>query len=167
MGACPFHPGTRLTPADIKFIPSFEEAQYIIVYLKKSKTDPCGKGTSVTVTISNSTICAVKALQLYLTWRKFSEGPLFLFKSRELLTPQRFTKEIRNLLSKCGQEPNEYASHSFRIGAATAAANANLPEWIIETMGRWTSDYYQRYIQKPTVAVSQFSTNLINESNRL
>ena len=128
---------------------------------------PCGKGTSVTVPKSHSLICAIKALQLYLTLRKFSYGPLFLFKSGEFLTPQRFAKEIRNLLSKCGQEPTDYAIHSFRIGAATAAANANLPEWIIETMGRWTSDYYQRYIQKPTVAVSQFSTNLINESNRL
>ncbi len=161
------HPGTHLSPGDIKFVPSFEEPQYGIVYLKKSKTDPYGNGTSVTVTRSNSKICAVKALQLYLARRKFNEGPMFFFMSGEFLTPQKFTKEIRSLLSKSGQEPNDYASHSFRIGAATAAANANLPEWLIKMMGRWTSDCYQRYIKKPTTAVGQVSTSLINEPERL
>lgn len=74
-----------------------------------------------------------------------------------------FTKEIRNLLAKSGQEPADYASHIFRIGAATAAANANLPEWLIKTMGRWTSDCYQRYIKKPMKALRQVSTSLISD----
>ena len=41
------------------------------------------------------------------------------------------------------------ASHSFRIGAATAAGSAGLPTWLIKTLGRWSSDCYERYIRTP------------------
>ena len=38
---------------------------------------------------------------------------------------------------------------SFRIGAATTVAAANLPAWLIKAMGRGSSDAYQTYIQCP------------------
>ncbi|XP_028412109.1 uncharacterized protein LOC114534837 [Dendronephthya gigantea] len=42
-----------------------------------------------------------------------------------------------------------YASHSFRIGAATAAGSVGLTSWLIKTLGRWSSDCYERYIRTP------------------
>ena len=44
---------------------------------------------------------------------------------------------------------------SFRIGAASAAATAGLPDWLIKVLGRWSSDCYQMYIRTPeTVLLS-------------
>ena len=51
------------------------------------------------------------------------------------------------LLQLAGYDQHSYASHSFRIGAATMAAAAGLPAWLIKAMGRWSSDACQTYIQ--------------------
>ena len=50
------------------------------------------------------------------------------------------------LLTTVGLKAELYAGHSFRIGAATAAAVVGLPDWLIQAMGRWSSDCYKRYI---------------------
>ena len=51
-------------------------------------------------------------------------------------------KAICHLLQKKGIDQINYASHSFRIGAATTAAAAGLPAWLIKTLGRWNSNAY-------------------------
>ena len=51
------------------------------------------------------------------------------------------------LLQLAGYDQHSYASHSFRIGAATTTAATGLPAWLIKAMGRWSSDAYQTYIQ--------------------
>ena len=53
------------------------------------------------------------------------------------------------LLQLAGYDQHSYASHSFQISAATMAAVAGLPAWLIKIMGRWSSDAYQIYIQCP------------------
>ena len=50
-----------------------------------------------------------------------------------------------------------YASHSFRIGAATTAAAAGLPVWLIMKLGRWTSNAYASYIHHPSMTASEIS----------
>ena len=39
--------------------------------------------------------------------------------------------------------------HSFRIGAAITARQANVPDILIKMMGRWKSNAYQSYIRTP------------------
>ena len=56
------------------------------------------------------------------------------------------TRVIRQLLSQAGLNYMDYASHSFRIGAATTAAAAGLPAWMIKSLGRWSSNAYLSYI---------------------
>ena len=66
------------------------------------------------------------------------------------LTRPVFTQHVQRALSEAGiPDSGRYMSHSFRIGAATTAAEAGVPAWLIKTMGRWSSDAYQVYIRTP------------------
>ena len=49
------------------------------------------------------------------------------------------------------------STHSFRIGAATAAAAAGYPRWAIQAMGRWSSDCYRQYIRITDNTISSMS----------
>ena len=53
-----------------------------------------------------------------------------------------------------------FSSHSFRIDAATSAAGANSPDWLIKALGRWSSSCYHRYIRGPTNAIDMFPAQL-------
>ena len=56
-------------------------------------------------------------------------------------------QHLRSLLMQVGLKDMNYAGHSFRIGAATAAAVAGMEDHIIKDIGRLTSDCYVRYIR--------------------
>ena len=94
-------------------------------------------------------MCPLSAMLTYLESRTPfpTTGPLFTFQSGPFLTRGRLTNETRLLLSKGGLNSGEFAGHSFRIGAATTAASANLPPWLIKVFGRWSSDCFERYIK--------------------
>ena len=55
---------------------------------------------------------------------------------------------LRSILKGAGV-PGNYSSHSYRIGAATSAALAGVPDRVIKVLGRWFSDCYVRYIRTP------------------
>ena len=84
----------------------------------------------------------------------------FIFEDGLPLTRQRLTANLRVLLSAAGFAPEKYASHSFRIGGATTAAAAGLPDWQIQAMGRWTSDCYTCYVRIPQSTLLQASRRL-------
>lgn len=76
-------------------------------------------------------------------------GPLFIFRSGRLLTRAIVTSLLRDAACHAGLPFHSLKGHSFRIGAASSAAAAGLPDWLIKVMGRWSSDCYQLYIRTP------------------
>ncbi len=67
----------------------------------------------------------------YLCARGSSEGPLFKFADRKVLSrPER----VRSALLLTGVDQNKYCSHSFKIGAASANGVENC---VIKMLGRW------------------------------
>ena len=82
----------------------------------------------------------------YLHFRGNKPGPLFLRKNGLPLTREVFITWLRNNIARLGSKGN-YSGHSFRIGAATTAAAAGIPDQLIKTLGRWLSNAI--YIRTP------------------
>ena len=53
-----------------------------------------------------------------------------------------------------------YSGHSFRIGAASSAAAAGVPNHLIKAMGRWNSEAYLLYMKTPPETLASISRAL-------
>lgn len=93
--------------------------------IKQSKTDPFRKGIDIFLGSTGMDICPVQAIIQYLCIRNPDPGPLFM--------------PAYPGLPRCN-------GHSFRIGAATTAAQQGLQDSLIQTLGRWCSDAFKIYI---------------------
>lgn len=89
-------------------------------------------------------LCPVAAVSAYLTVRRQVPGPLYIYEDGIPLSRPRL---VRNALSVTGASLSQYSGHSFRIGAATTAAEAGFSDSLIKTLGRWRSSALQRYIR--------------------
>ena len=130
------------------------------IFLRRAKTDPFGKGVYVCVGRTNSSLCPVAAILGYLAIRPPGRGPLFIFRDGTPLTRDRFVREVRAALSAAHIDHQAYSGHSFRIGAATMAAQAGLPPHLIKMLGRWSSDAYQVYIRTPRETLAAVSRTI-------
>ena len=133
-----FNPNYHLSPRDITFHTSMQNPEYMAVIIKQSKTDPFRESITLTIAKSGTTVCAVHALREYLLQHPQlpADGPLFVLESGKPLTRSVLSSNLRSLLHLIGLQASSYATHSFRIGAATTAGAAGLPPWLIKTLGR-------------------------------
>ena len=149
-----YNPTHHLLRRDIQV--SADHSHYTVL-IKASKTDPYKCSTQVTVAATHTNTCPVQAMQSFLKRSNHrSSLPLFTLSSGRYLTLPMLTTAIRTLLQAAGLTPQQaaqYSSHSLRIGAATAAAEAGLPTWLIQRAGRWKSDAYKSYIRSPQRAL--------------
>ena len=129
------------------------------IRIKGSKTDPFRKGCFVHIGLGRHPLCAVQAMMSYLASRGDTPGPLFLFTNGQPLTRTGLTDWLRRIMA-ANQIPGNFSSHSFRIGAATVAARNGVPDHLIQTMGRWSSNAYQLYIRTPADALAALSQKL-------
>jgi hypothetical protein len=53
----------------------------------------------------------------------------------------------RRLMCAIGEDPEQFGTHSYRIGGATALFAAGANETVIRTMGRWSSDMHRLYVR--------------------
>ena len=119
--------------------------------LKESKTDIFRKGITIPIHSLHSSICPVRHMKHYLKLRTSSGAdplsPLYLTEEGHALDRSYFVQSVKKVLSELNLNPDHYNGHSFRIGAATSAAEADIPDHLVKTLGRWTSDCYVRYIR--------------------
>ena len=73
------------------------------------------------------------------------------------ITKPWFVTQIREILQKAGLPQQDYAGHSFRIGAATSAALAGVEDSTIQTLGRWHSTAFLQYIRMPKEQLAALS----------
>ena len=149
-----------LTPGDVK-VDSHTNPTLLAVTLRSSKTDPFGAGHTLYVGCTHSRICPVRAVLAYMAIRPQVPGPLFVYSDGTPLTRARLVTEVRAALTGDGMDLSRYTGHSFRIGAASSAARAGIPDSLIQTLGRWRSSAFQRYIRTPTATFLSIPLTLI------
>ena len=101
---------------------------------------------SLTVSRQN-TFCPVEKLLQYLLVRGGSSGALFQMPNGNPVPRSFFTEKLSIALKYCGLDPSRYKGHSFRIGAASYAAERGLSDAQIRAMGRWKSNAFLKYIR--------------------
>lgn len=136
----------------------------VMVTIKQSKTDPFRQGVQLFLGKTGSDICPVSGILPFLAIRGSGQGPLFILKDRSLLTRQKFAALLSTTLSEAGIDDKRYATHSFRIGAATTAKEAGIADSQIKMLGRWKSNAYQIYIRTPQKDLAKLSKQLVSGS---
>ena len=135
-----YDPSVHLSYKDIA-VDDLANPQTVSVFIKQSKTDLFRRGINLFVGRTSSDLCPVMALLNYLVVRGPREGSLFMFSDG---------RRCRAL-----GHPSKYCGHSFRIGAATAAAERGMEDSVIKTLGRWRSLAYLEYIRNPREQLAQ------------
>ena len=139
-----------------------DDPSVIRVYLRFSKCDQYGRGVKVYVGQCVSPwLCPVAAVTSYMASRGPKPGPFFQLGSGRTLTKLGFVSELRRALLACGIDQAAYSGHSFRIGAATAAAEAGLQDSTIQMLGRWSSAAFLSYIRTPGSQLAAFTSSLL------
>ncbi len=115
---------------------------------------------------TSAVLCPVAALLAFLAIRGNTDGPLFMLEDGSVFTKVDFVSRLRSSLSQIGLESSEYAGHSFRIGAATTAAECGMEDSTIKMLGRWASDAFQVYVKTPRVKLAALSVRLAQGMTR-
>ena len=135
---------------------------FLRVHLRSSKTDPFKRGVFLYLGLTGNLLCPVSAILSFLAVRpSHLSGPLLQFPDGRVLTRSCLIRSVRQALSAHGIEASQYSGHSFRIGAATAAAQAGIPDHTIKMLGRWESAAYTVYIRTPALDLANLSARII------
>ena len=154
-----YHP-SMLSLCDVA-IDDKSNPSIVHITLRHSKTDVFGAGVTLHLGKTDDIICPVISLLNYLAIRPPTPGPLFLLKSGNPLSRSFLVSSLRTALASFDIDVFRYNGHSFRIGAATAAAQANIPDSTIKSLGRWKSSVFTRYIRPPVVTIAANSVRLL------
>ena len=92
--------------------------------------DSC-QGHTITIYAMETSTCPVRAINQYAAVKRSQQvDPLFYEGSFYPLIHQQLTSELCHLLWHMEYNQQQYASHSFRIKAATTAVAVSLPAWL-------------------------------------
>ena len=147
-----FDPSSTLLFNDM----TFTRNGAVVIYIKASKTDPFREGVPLRLEPNGSSLCPVAALRHYARAHPSRAGPLFTFQNGRFLS----RKDVNTLLINTTEGTANISSHSLRIGAASTAAAAGCPKWLIQALGRWTSDCFRHYIRIPKSTIKNTSRRL-------
>lgn len=121
-------------------------------------TIPHSKHSHKSVTLQipknqNLLLCPYVACKEFLSlWsHKSPEEPLFSFMDGAPVSWKFFTEHLQRAISACGLPMQRYQAHSFCIGAATSAVESGASDIQIQSMGRWKSAAFKKYIRIPVL----------------
>ena len=124
-------------------------SEYVQLHIPSSKTDQFSHGAQMNLHATKRSACPVRAFRKYSALRPATlppESPVFVLRCGSYLTRKMFDRFIQSVFPRQSGTP-KISSHSFRIGAATAAASRGNPVELIQKSGRWKSDAFARYVR--------------------
>ncbi len=124
-------------------------------FLGHSKTDQFYRGHTLHIAQTKPSICSVQHMKAYVQAGYKWHGPLFMFKDGAPLIRKRCLQYIRYSLKHSGYDPMNFNTHSFRIGAATTAAQSGTKQETIQRLGCWRSKAVQAYIRPYPTGTNQ------------
>ena len=154
-----FNPALGLAWGDVA-LDNQAAPRMVQFHLKRSKCDQFGAGSDIVVGVTGAELCPVTAILLYIELRGARPGAFFLDSSFRPVTKPWFIQKVRELLNSVGAPHLQFAGHSFRIGAATAAAMVGVKDSMIQTLGRWHSAAFLQYIRTPKERLAALSATL-------
>lgn len=95
--------------------------------------------------------CPVQLLLNYIVLRGTQPGPFFSTVDGAPVSRTSFTDLLSLAIRYCGLDPSRYKGHSFRIGAATHAAERGFSDTQIRSLGRWKTNAFRKYIRVPSL----------------
>ena len=156
------------TQNDARKVPKVKDlhvmGDYALLHLPYSKGDPRGNGVQVPLPKSNGVLCPIKAITAYLESlpARRANAPLFQRNGRAVQREWMVSK-LRDFLFRLGLHPENYAGHSFRVGAATSAAAAGVPDSLVKVMGRWKSDCFRVYVRTTLDSMLQCGRTIMQQ----
>ena len=102
------------------------DPQVLKIHLKRTTCDQLDRGVHVFVGHTNDPIYPVAAVLSYMVQRGTMDGPFFVQSDGTPLLKSYFVSTIREVLQAVRLPYQQFAGHSFCIGAATTAAKAGL-----------------------------------------
>ncbi|KAL5518220.1 hypothetical protein EMCRGX_G003911 [Ephydatia muelleri] len=132
----------------------------IKIHLRKSKCDQFGNGADILLGRTGCELCPVSAIMTFIGLRRSTPGHFFVDHQEKPIVKSHFVAKVRDALRTAGYPEEQFAGHSFRIGAATSAAMAGVEDSMIQTLGRWHSAAFLRYIRTPQIHLAAATASL-------
>uniref|UniRef100_A0A8W8NS92 Tyr recombinase domain-containing protein n=1 Tax=Magallana gigas TaxID=29159 RepID=A0A8W8NS92_MAGGI len=129
-------PGHAIQYGDVTYL---AHNNTVHIFLRHSKTDQEGKGSSISLTPTLLPICPVRIVQSFMQARPTNPGAFFCHLSGRPVTRYQVASVFNLALKKLGLDNQSYKPHSFRIGAASAAWVSGTSAHDIASKGRWKS----------------------------
>ena len=130
----------------------------------KAKTDQLKHGHSIFIFNLPTPIQPYQSLNVFLHQRKSqitsSLDPLFIDDKNLPASRHWFQKNLKSILNSSGIPTKHFSSHSFRIGAATTAAQRGLSDHQIKMLGRWSSHAFETYVRSDLHNIRQAQQTL-------
>lgn len=124
------------------------------IFLRTSKVDPFGAGSTIFLAQNSSSTCPVRHVDR-LEYKDLRSGaPLFQTNSGSALKASMVISYLRRALAALNLPISSFSGHSFRKGGVQTLVEMGASEADIKALGRWTSDCWKLYVTWP---ISRFT----------
>jgi len=152
---------------------SFKGAEEVVIKIKGSKTDQYNVGCVRNQYRSGKELDPVGAFEEY--ERHFPHRirgteahlPLFRWQDGSFITRQQLQLQLEIAAIAEGVDPQEYGSHSLRIGGATAMYHVVGDLQQVRRFGRWATDTFHAYLWEAHEPMRPISAKMAEDNSAL